>query len=165
MFRRALLIAATRFGLACSTTPSISPSTSATGGGGAGGGTNDGGAGGEACKPASKPLGTDPSGGESFPDLELRSCDGSTVGLGDLRCQSAVTLLSIGAGWCEPCKAEASLLQDAAVKLADEDVSIVQVLFQDAASLPATTLFCQAWVDTYELSIPVLIDPVGTSEK
>ncbi len=149
-------------GLACSGTsdpPATTTTTTATaneGGGGSGGSS-------AMCTPAASPFGTDPSSNESFPDLELRNCEGSTVELQQIRCQSALTLLSVGAGWCEPCKAEAPLLQEAAEKLSGQNVQIIQLLFQDAASLPATTVFCQNWVETYSLSIGVYIDPVGSS--
>lgn len=114
-----------------------------------------------ACDPAVEPHGVDPTMGHSFPDVRLTDCDGNMVTFDALRCQNAVTLLSIGAGWCQPCQAETPELETAAVSLADEGGGIVQVMFQDAAANGATTLFCRTWVEQFSLTFPVFVDPVG----
>jgi peroxiredoxin len=113
------------------------------------------------CLPAEAPFGADPAKGESFPDLELTACDGTKVTLDALRCDAKVTLLSIGAGWCQPCIEETPELEAAYVELRDEDIGIVQVLVQDAMANPATTLFCTKWVEQFGLTMPVYVDPVG----
>lgn len=119
----------------------------------------------ETCYPAVEPYGTDSSKGESFPDLSFTACDGSKATLDAIRCGHKVTMLSVGAGWCEPCKDEAPQLQAAQVELdaAGDDAQIISVLFQDSDSQPATTLFCDLWVETFDLTMPVYIDPVGNT--
>jgi thiol-disulfide isomerase/thioredoxin len=114
-----------------------------------------------ACEASVEPFGTED--GESFPDLELTACDGSKVSLDAVRCEHSITLVSVGAGWCEPCKEEAPELQAAAEALGDQGVGVVQVMFQDAGGLPATTLFCDNWTTQFGLTIPVFIDPVGNT--
>jgi len=47
--------------------------------------------------------------------------------------------------------------------LGAEGVAVVQVLFQDAQGQPATTLFCETWVQTFDLTLPVFVDPPGNS--
>jgi thiol-disulfide isomerase/thioredoxin len=101
--------------------------------------------------------------GHSFPDLEYTACDGTKVTLDTLRCTAQVTLVSIGAGWCQPCIDETPQLEAAHAELADEGIQIIQVLFQDAQSNPATTLFCKSWVTNFSLTLPVFVDPASQS--
>jgi len=108
------------------------------------------------------PFGTTP-GTSSLPDLPLADCTGERSTLADLRCGAQLTFVSFGAGWCEPCRAEAPALQEASVELAAEGVVVAQVMFQDADARPATTQFCQSWRDELDLTIPVFIDPVENS--
>ena len=140
--------------------------------GGSGGGVGGSGGGGVAqCLPAAEPFGADPAAGESFPDLEVARCDGSRLTLDEFRCAGEVTLFSIGAGWCEPCIEETPLLQEVQDALEADGVQVVQILFQDALSMPATTLFCENWVadagnnwpSGFELRLPVTIDPAGNT--
>jgi thiol-disulfide isomerase/thioredoxin len=138
--------------------------------GGAGGVGGPGGAGGAAaaagsapCLPAAEPFGTDPAAGHSFPDVQLTACDGKKQSFDAIRCEARLTLLSIGAGWCAPCKEETPDLQVVHDTLSADGVQVVQVMFEDAGASPATTLFCQSWVDSYELTIPVFVDPAGNT--
>ncbi len=113
------------------------------------------------CLAAKEPFGADPAKGESFPDVELTTCEGAKVTLDTLRCESKIMLVSIGAGWCQPCIEETPSLEAASIELRDEGIGVVQVLFQDAMANPATSLFCTSWVDQFALTMPVFIDPVG----
>jgi thiol-disulfide isomerase/thioredoxin len=133
---------------------SVSAGAGGNGGAGGGGGADLG-----PCLPASEPFGTDPSAGESFGDVKLTSCDGQSHYLDEIRCQNAITLISIGAGWCGPCKEEAPVLEAASKTLAGQGIGIIQVLFEDGQSNPATTLFCEAWTSELALTIPVYVDP------
>jgi peroxiredoxin len=128
-----------------------------------GGGSASGGGPTANCNAAQAPLGADPAAGDSFPDLEITDCSGGKITIDQLRCGNTITLMSIGAGWCQPCQEETPDLQAAYVAHQAEGLAIFQLMFQDASSLPATTLFCDAWVDEYSLTFPVFIDPVGNS--
>jgi len=141
--------------------------TSANGGPGTGGmapgagGTDPGQ---PTCDAAAEPFGTDP--GDSFADVELTACDGSKQSLQTLRCDNQITFIAVGASWCEPCKQEAPHLQDAFESFAaqDLDIGITQVLVQGSSpSLGATTTDCQAWTETFTLSFPVFVDPIGNT--
>ncbi len=101
--------------------------------------------------------------GDNFPDSKLTDCGGVKATLDTFRCQHDITLVSIGAGWCMPCREETPDLEAAAAALADEGVGVVQVLFQDQSADAATTAFCDAWVQEFNLTIPVFIDPVGNT--
>lgn len=99
--------------------------------------------------------------GDSFPDLELVTCDNQRVTFDGQRCAADVTLLSIGAGWCEPCREETPALQALHEAVLADGGQVVQVMFEDANAAPATTLFCEQWRDEFDLSLPLFVDPVG----
>ena len=148
--------------------PSSSVASSSTSSGSGGGSTTSvsTGTGGQdlgPCLPAAEPFGTDPGASESFPDIKLTLCNGTKETVDQIPCRNQITLISIGAGWCEPCKAETPQLEAAALALAGQGIGIVQVMFQDGQSSPATTLFCETWVDQFSLTIPVYIDPPGNT--
>lgn len=115
------------------------------------------------CDPAAAPFGTDAAAGHSFPDIEITDCAGKRQTLDTLRCPAKVTLVSVGAGWCQPCKDETPLLQALWEKKRSEGLEVVQVMFQDAQGNPATTLFCESWRDSYTLSLPLFIDPAANT--
>ncbi len=145
---------------------SSSSSSAASGSGGGSSSSASSGTGGQdlgPCLPAAEPFGTDPGASESFPDIKLTLCDGTKETIDQIRCRNKITLISIGAGWCEPCKTETPQLEAAAQALAGQGIGIVQVLFEDGQSSPATTLFCDTWVEQFSLTIPVYIDPPGNT--
>ncbi len=118
---------------------------------------------GEACEPAAAPLGADAAQGHSFPDVDLSDCDGVRGTLAAVRCRNALTIVSIGAGWCAPCVQETPELQAAHQELAGEGIGVAQIVFQDAQAAPATTAYCKKWVDTFDLTFPVFVDPPGNT--
>ncbi len=130
--------------------------------GGAGGAGGSGGATGM-CNAAVAPFGTDPAASHSFPDIEITDCNGKRQTLDELRCSAKVTLVSIGAGWCQPCKDETPLLQELKNKMGPQGVEVVQIMFEDAQGNPATTLFCETWRDTYTLTLPLYVDPAANT--
>lgn len=104
---------------------------------------------------------------DTFENLApLDDCDGNAVQFGDVLAQSKLTLLSIGAGWCQPCIDETETL-DAEIfrEYCDQGLRVVQVLFQDEEAQPATKLFCSTWRDEFSLSFPVLADPLFETGK
>lgn len=113
---------------------------------------------------AESPDGTLP--GDRFPSLEFEDCDGQSVSIPELLAGSELTLISLAAGWCLPCKAESeALMSDLHGPYCGSGLRIVQVLFQDPTGLPATKFFCQQWRDQYGLTIPVLVDPLFLTEE
>ena len=142
--------------IACSDSEGdTSDSSGGSGGGGGSGGSP------ASCEDAAEPLGTDPAAGQSFPDLAFNDCQGVEQSIKDMRCQSEILLLSVGAGWCMPCREETPDFQVAFEAHQAEGLGIVQVMFQDNASNPATTLFCENWEEEFSTTFPVLIDPVN----
>lgn len=94
----------------------------------------------------------------------LTNCDGS----GDYAfvnqefCDAKLTVLSIAAGWCEPCKLESGMLKEQIVdKYGDKGVRVLQVLVQDEKYGPPTIEFCKEWVETYGIVNPELLDGEG----
>lgn len=141
---------------------------SGAGPGSGGGGVGGQGAGGNAavCGPAVEPFGTEV--GDSFPDVQLTSCDSTKVSLETVRCEADVTYLAVGASWCQPCQAEAPALEEAYQSLVVDQglsVAITQVLVQGTTPIPATTQDCANWDEAYDLSFPVYVDPVGNTQN
>lgn len=75
---------------------------------------------------------------------------------------SAVTVVTVSAGWCVPCQMEARQIEAEIVqRYAGQNVRIVMVLVQDANYRAITPSFCNTWVSRYSLSMPVLMDPTN----
>lgn len=95
---------------------------------------------------AGGPLVTKPA-----PNFELRTLDGGTVSLADLRGRPVV--VNFWASWCIPCREEAPLLRDLAREQSADGLAVVGVLFQDRED------DARAFRDEYALAFPSLIDP------
>lgn len=104
--------------------------------------------------------------GDTLKDFELEDCLGNKLRLGDLLSQSELVLFNIGAGWCEPCIAESETL-DAEIfrNFCGQGLRVVQVLFEDEVSRPASKFFCSQWSDRFTLSFPVLVDPLFVTSE
>jgi len=137
------------------------------------GGTEPSGPGGMVCPMPVTPADWDyPAGpygsanGEVFEDFSLEDCDGNPVSFGEVLGGAELVLFNVGAGWCQPCKAETAQLEPRFHEpYCDDGLRIVQILFQDAQGLPATKFFCRQWRDEYGLTFPVLVDPLFTMES
>ncbi|GAB4520235.1 MAG: hypothetical protein Tsb0020_38870 [Haliangiales bacterium] len=151
---------------------------SITGALGCGGGDSGGDPGGSDAAPAacvtspapdgwqypSGPYGVEP--GETLADIALEDCDGEPVSLGEVLGDAELMLVSIGAGWCEPCVTESETLEaEIYSPYCERGLRAVQILFQDTDSQPATRDFCRQWRERFGLSFPVLIDPLFESER
>lgn len=98
--------------------------------------------------------------GDTIEDFVLENCDGEEVRLSDILAQSELVLFNIGAGWCEPCIEESETLDSEIFRaFCGRGLQVVQVLFQDEQSRPATKFFCDQWRNRFGLSFPVLVDP------
>lgn len=110
------------------------------------------------------PYGTDV--GDTFENLVLDDCADTPVDVGDVLAQSELLLFSVGAGWCEPCIEESEILDKQIFRAyCARGLRVVQVLFQDDQSRPATGLFCQQWTERFAMSFPVLKDPLFETER
>lgn len=91
----------------------------------------------------------------------IETCDGTPLSLYDMISQSELTLVSIGAGWCEPCITESQTLDaDVFRAFCPRGLRVVQVLFEDEEARAATKLFCNEWKQRFALSFPVAVDPL-----
>lgn len=95
------------------------------------------------------------------PEVVLRDCTGTQLSFAELTGPRGL-LVAIGAGWCDPCKEDAPLLQ--AFSEAHADIGVVQVLVQGPGGAPATSADCADWTEAFALTHPVLIDPVFVTE-
>lgn len=112
--------------------------------------------------PAGKSVGL--ATGEQLPRLVVKDCDGNDYTLDNV-CGSSATWLFVAHGWCPYCK---SVTKDAEATLASyagRNLAAVNVLVENAASLPPTMTDCKAWRDTYGLTnVIALYDPDGVTK-
>ena len=101
----------------------------------------------------------------TFADFSLEDCDGKTVAFGAVLSGAQLVLLSVGAGWCQPCIEETAGLEALSGRFCARGLRIVQVLFQDEQSRPATKLFCGQWRARFGLTFPVLADALFTMQQ
>lgn len=118
---------------------------------------------GRRCYSAKEPFGIDRDFGQSLPDISLLGCDGAVATLNELRCGNKVTLVSIGAGWCEPCEQEAVFMEELYQRYHSRGLEVVQLMYADREGFAPGVTFCRAWRDTFKLSYPVYVDPQGNT--
>lgn len=93
-----------------------------------------------------------PTSGKQVPDFNLKTMDGKSVRLADLKGKPVV--INFWATWCPPCKVEMPLLEQASRQFGDR---VVFLAVDDDEDLNTVQSFArQAGV-----SFPVLLDPNG----
>lgn len=119
-----------------------------------------------ACAPPAEPYGT--SEGRNFRPFTLNRCDGTPFefyGETEGYCDASFTVLTMAAGWCNPCRYETTQLQAQLVEAyAPRGVRVVQALIQDNDYAAPDGAFCQGWVDQYGLTNPVVLDPTQITQ-
>jgi len=101
--------------------------------------------------------------GDTIADFALEDCDGASVRLGDTLAAAKVVLITVGAGWCEPCIEEhEDLVATTFAPFCARGLRVLDIVFEDDNALPATRLFCRGWRDRFTLPFPVLVDPLFT---
>ncbi len=118
------------------------------------------------CGDPGEPYGT--SQGSRFFPFTLNDCDGNPYefyGESEGYCETSFTVVTMAAGWCGPCRLEAELLQEQVVEAyADRGVRVIVAIIQDNNYGLPDAAFCQGWVDQYELTNPVLLDPLQETQ-
>ena len=89
--------------------------------------------------------------GALAPDFVLRDLNGDEVELRDFR--GHVVLLNFWATWCPPCRLEIPMFVEVYEELKDQGFVIVAVNMREGRDKVAE------FVDEYEMSFPVLLDP------
>ena len=111
----------------------------------------------------------DPSTGQILEDMEFLCFEDidiqpepRTVRLSDYSAESRpgtrIIMLSAAAGWCAPCMREASAMPAFAAIYEPRGVAILTAVFQDQNGDPADAEFVRTWVETFDLTVPALID-------
>lgn len=90
------------------------------------------------------------------PDFELNDIAGKTFRLRDLR--GKIVIINFWATWCEPCKFEMPVFEELFSKPQNQ-VQILAVNFDE----PRPKV--QEFVEEFQLSFPVLLDPGGAVQK
>jgi len=113
------------------------------------------------CEYPPKPYGAQVN--KKLEPFELTTCDGTPYHfVNDGFCESTVTVVSIAAGWCQPCMLESSQLTERITEpYRDRGVRVIQVLVQDPDYGPPDQAFCEDWVAEYGLTNIELLDPAG----
>lgn len=104
---------------------------------------------------------------EVLEDMEFSAFIGTeaeplTIRLSDYYAESRpgtrILMINAAAGWCAPCMREAAALSEFAADYEPRGVVVLTAVFQDQNGDPADTEFVRSWVETFELSVPTLID-------
>ncbi len=95
--------------------------------------------------------------GPQFPPLTLRTLDGRTLDMRDLR--GKVVLVNFWASWCPPCVHEIPSMVALKQALADQPFEILAINL--AEEKPAV----EAFLKEHPVNFPVLLDPSGTAVK
>jgi cytochrome c biogenesis protein CcmG, thiol:disulfide interchange protein DsbE len=85
------------------------------------------------------------------PNFSLRTIDGNTISLQDLRGKFVV--LNFWATWCGPCKAETPLLQKLFEKYKDDGVIVIGINRNESS------VELRAFIEKYNMTYPILLDP------
>lgn len=100
--------------------------------------------------------------GTNFSPFTLPRCDDSPFefyGEQEGFCDATFTVVTMAAGWCQPCRLEAQQTQAQLVEAyADQGVRVVVAVIQDNDYAAPDAEFCQGWVDQYGLTNPVVYD-------
>ncbi|MQR94953.1 redoxin domain-containing protein [Fictibacillus phosphorivorans] len=93
--------------------------------------------------------------GDRAPNFELKTIEGETVKLSDLK--GKVVFVNLWATWCPPCRAEMPEMVRFYRDHSSKKVEILAVNLTDSDSEKEVKKFAQA----YKLNFPVLLDPDG----
>jgi hypothetical protein len=107
--------------------------------------------------------------GTNFEGFTLQLCDGTDFNFysEERFCAEphSLTVLSIAAEWCAPCREESRQLRDRIVlPYGDRGVDVVQVIVQNASYGPPDLALCNRWVTQHNLEgVYEVIDPTGVT--
>ncbi len=88
--------------------------------------------------------------GKEPPDFNLKTIDGRTISLSDLR--GKVVLINFWATWCPPCKEEIPLFIDVYKKYKDKGFEILAISTDTSAET------VKKFANEYKIPFPVLVD-------
>ena len=96
-----------------------------------------------------------PQQGFLAPDFELKTTDGETIKLSDLRGQAV--LVNLWATWCPPCRAEMQSIEKVYQEYKDRGFAVlaVNMTYQDDAQA------IMPFVNEQRLTFPILLDETG----
>lgn len=99
---------------------------------------------------------TGPNIGEAAPNFDLKTLDGTTVKLSDLKGKNVI--VNFWATWCGPCRDEMPDLEKFYQEYKGKDLEIIAI---NLTSYEHNEDNIGAFVETFELSFPVLLDKDG----
>ncbi len=86
--------------------------------------------------------------------------DGSTLDFQAIREDESKSLLliSTAAGWCTACIEEQGFLEAQYTAKGDDGLTVLVSLFEDRDFQPADPALAEAWIETHDLTFPVVAD-------
>jgi thiol-disulfide isomerase/thioredoxin len=81
------------------------------------------------------------------------------------RSGTKLIMVNAAAGWCGPCMREAGGLSGFAAKYASRGVVVLTAVFQQDDGRAADAEFTRLWAETFQLSIPALVDSKFLTKK
>ena len=99
--------------------------------------------------------------GRKFEPLTLPDCSGNNYDFYNQDyCDASLTVVSIAAGWCNPCIIESSMLTSVITEpYAPRGVRVIQIVYQTDTYDAPDAAYCQGWVDRFGLTNVELYDP------
>ena len=94
--------------------------------------------------------------GSIAPDFELANLENESLRLSKMR--GKIVILNFWATWCEPCKVEMPFFEDF-YQGSQSDLEILAINFDEPA------LQVEQFVDEFQMSFPVLLDPGGLIQE
>ena len=118
------------------------------------------------CQDRVPTAGTGSIPGRNLRDFTLQDCNGNDYTFyNEDFCESEVTVISIGAGWCGPCIVESMQLEEEINDFyAGQGVRVIQILIQTEDYSAPDLAYCENWVERFGLSNTVLIDPATLTD-
>jgi thiol-disulfide isomerase/thioredoxin len=93
----------------------------------------------------------------------------STIRLSDYfaskRPGTKIIMLNAAAGWCSPCMHEAEAMPAFVADYQPRGVVVLTAVFQNQNGAPADAEFTKLWAESFQLSIPALIDSTFATSK
>ena len=120
-----------------------------------------GGEGGLSCQDRVPTSGFGAIPGRNLSGFTLQACDGSDYDFyNEEFCEAQVTVVSIAAGWCNPCIMESMQLEaEINAIYGPQGVRVIQILTQTDDFSAPDLAYCDEWVSRFGLSNVELIDP------
>ena len=106
--------------------------------------------------------------GSRFVPFTLMDCEGepySFYGETEGFCDARLSVVTLAAGWCGPCRVEAEQMQAQLVEAYEpQGVRVLVAVIEDNDFQEPDAEFCSEWRDQYSLTNPIVLDPTQETQ-